>query len=136
MRQFVLLVVVSLAIELCSAQKQPVKLTESGSEVLLSNELLTFSFNKKTASLDKILQNGQNLLGNVYGNGYLMGPGFSMRPSVYKLLRQTSGLVEISFTHEASNGYFFELHYVLLSGLSGISWPNRRNRFVAGLPLR
>ena len=120
MRQFVLLVIFLLALDLCSAQQQAVRLSDSGSEVLLSNELLTFSFNKKTASLDKILQNGQNLLGNGYGNGYLMGPGFSMRPSVYKLLRQTSGLVEISFTHEASNGYFFELHYVLMSGLSGI----------------
>jgi rhamnogalacturonan endolyase len=103
-----------------SAQHKTVKLEDTGSDIRLSNDLLTFVFNKKTASLDEIRQNGRNLLGDGYGNGYLMGPGFSMRPSAFKVERQTSDLVEISFTHEAANGYFFELHYVLLSGESGI----------------
>jgi rhamnogalacturonan endolyase len=103
-----------------SAQQKSVKLAENETVVRLSNDLLTFVFNKKTASLDEIRQNEKNLLGDGYGSAYLMGPGFSMRPSVFKIERQTRELVEISFTHEAANGYFFELHYALFSGESGI----------------
>ncbi|MDD4971509.1 MAG: polysaccharide lyase family protein [Paludibacter sp.] len=97
-----------------------VKLTEADKKVTLSNGIIEFSFDKNNAALTSIKQKGgANLLGG-NGSGYLMGPGFSMKPSSYKVVRNTSNLVEISFTHEAKNGYFFELHYVLLADMSGI----------------
>jgi len=98
----------------------PVKLAELEKKVTLSNGLIEFSFDKNNASLTSIKQSGTTELLGGTGSGYLMGPGFSMKPSVYKLVRETPELTEISFTHEAANGYFFELHYVLLSGESGI----------------
>jgi rhamnogalacturonan endolyase len=120
MKRILFCMFISLITFTLAAQQQAVKLVDSGSDIRLSNEFLTFVFNKKTASLDEIRQNGKNLLGDGYGSGYLMGPGFSMRPSVFNIERQTPELVEISFTHEAANGYFFELHYVLFPHQSGI----------------
>ena len=120
MKRILFFVFISLVVFTLTAQQKSVELEDTGSDIRLSNKLLTFVFNKKTASLDEIRQNGKNLLGDGYGNGYLMGPGFSMRPSVFKIERQTPELVEISFTHEAANGYFFELHYALFPGQSGI----------------
>ncbi len=93
---------------------------DDNSIITLSNQFLSFSFNKKSAILTAIIQNGVNLLGNGYGSGYLMGPGFSMRSSTFQLVRKTNELIEISFTHEAANGYYFELHYVLPVHKSGI----------------
>lgn len=109
-----------LALSASTAQiTNSVKVSDAGKEVTLSNGLVEFTFEKKGATLTAIKQAGQELLGG-YGRGYLMGPGFSMSPSTYRLVRQTPGLAEISFTHEAANGYFFEMHYVLLSGESGV----------------
>jgi len=97
-----------------------VKLTEADKKVTLSNGIIEFSFDKSNAALTSIKQTGGNNLLGGNGSGYLMGPGFSMKTSVYKVVRHSPDLAEISFTHEAKNGYFFELHYVLLSGESGI----------------
>ncbi|MFA6581423.1 MAG: polysaccharide lyase family protein [Paludibacter sp.] len=121
MKRFVFIFIGILLLSTISAVNPvSVKLFETDKTVSLSNDLIEFSFNKNNATLSSIKQaGGNNLLGG-YGAGYLMGPGFSMKPSVYKLVRNTPELVEISFTHEARNGYFFELHYVLLSGESGV----------------
>jgi len=98
-----------------------VKVVDSDKQITLLNNFISFTFDKKSAALISINQSGgQNLLGNGYGSGYLMGPGFSMKPSTFKLVRQTPDLAEISFTHEAANGYFFELHYVLHADQSGV----------------
>ncbi|MDD5185273.1 MAG: hypothetical protein PHS84_08450, partial [Paludibacter sp.] len=121
MKRFVFIFIGILFLSTISAVNPvSVKLFETDKTVSLSNDLIEFSFNKNNATLSSVKQaGGNNLLGG-YGAGYLMGPGFSMKPSVYKLVRNTPELVEISFTHEARNGYFFELHYVLLSGESGV----------------
>jgi rhamnogalacturonan endolyase len=98
---------------------QPVTVVENESTVTLSNAQVEFSFEKKNANLHSIRKDKSiNLLGEK--GGYLMGPGFSMDASTYKLVRKTDQLADISFTHEAANGYFFELHYVLLAGESGV----------------
>jgi rhamnogalacturonan endolyase len=98
-----------------------VRVIDSDNRITLLNNLISFTFEKKGAALIAIKQSdGKNLLGSGYGSGYLMGPGFSMKPSTFKLVRQTPDLAEISFTHEAANGFLFELHYILHAGQSGV----------------
>ena len=106
---------------------QEVKLTDNGSSVTLSNPKISFSFDKKTAAMVSIIKNSTELLTGIAptskkGNqtAYLMGPGFSMSPSEFKIVRNTPDIIEIQFLHEAANGYFFEMHYALLKDESGI----------------
>jgi rhamnogalacturonan endolyase len=106
---------------------QELSIKEDGKTVTLSNQTISFSFNKSSADMVSIIKNGQELLGGIPTKakrgpmgGYLHGPGFSMTPSTYKLIRNTQGIIEIQFLHEAKNGYFLELHFALLKGESGI----------------
>ncbi|MDP4292065.1 MAG: polysaccharide lyase family protein [Bacteroidota bacterium] len=108
-------------------QAQKLKLSDNGSSVTLSNPKISFSFIKNNAALVSIIKDGKELLTGLSSNSkkgnqtaYLMGPGFSMSPSEYKLVRNTPDIIEIQFLHEAANGYFFELHYALMKDESGI----------------
>ena len=106
---------------------QNLKLTDNGSAVTLSNSKISFSFEKNSASMVSIIKDGKELLTGLSSKSrkenktaYLMGPGFSMNPSQFTIIRNTPDLIEIQFLHEASNGYFFEMHYALMKEESGI----------------
>jgi rhamnogalacturonan endolyase len=106
---------------------QDLKLTDNGKTVTLSNSKISFSFVKSTSELVSLIKNDKELLSGNFPkpkkgrvSGYLHGPDFSMSPSEYKIIRNTPDIIEIQFLHEAVNGYFFELHYALLKGESGI----------------
>lgn len=99
---------------------QAVELKEKGDIINISNGIVSFSFNKNTADLTAISnKNGVSLLGKT-GRAYLLGPGFSMSPSVCKVVRNTGSLVELSFFHEAANHFQYDLRYILRSGDPGI----------------
>lgn len=94
--------------------------TENGNTVTLQNNLASFSFNKNNADLTGIVNHkGTSLLGKK-GRGYLLGPGFSMGPATYSLVRQTDSLIEIAFDHEADNHFHYSLHYIIRPNLSGV----------------
>jgi rhamnogalacturonan endolyase len=97
----------------------PVTLRDNGTTVTLANGIVSFSFNKTNADLTGISnKRSSNLLGKK-GRGYLLGPGFSMSPSQFKIVRQDNDLVELSFYHDASNHFQYDLHYVLRRGDAG-----------------
>ena len=97
-----------------------VSLKEDINTVTVSNEYISVSFNKTNADLTAIhTKSGKNLLGK-NGRGYLLGPGFSMSPAVFSVVRQTDELIEIAFFHDASNHFQYDLHYVLRKEISGI----------------
>ncbi|NII25283.1 hypothetical protein HB364_09335 [Pseudoflavitalea sp. X16] len=99
---------------------QQVTLQEQGNIVTLSNELITVGFHKTNADLLSIRdKKGNDLLGRK-GRAYLLGPGFSMSPAQYKVVRQSNELIELSFFHEAENHFQYDLHYVLRNGVSGV----------------
>ena len=99
---------------------QNVRIKEDAKTITLQNNLVTVSFDKNNADITQIINTNKiSLLGNK-GRGYLLGPGFSMFPSTYKLLRQTNNLIEISFTTHSSNHFTYDLHYVLKNGVAGI----------------
>jgi rhamnogalacturonan endolyase len=109
------------------ASAQELKLTDNGSSITLSNPKISFSFEKNSASMISIIKDGKELLTGLTSKSrkenrtaYLMGPGFSMSPSQYTIIRSTPDIIEIQFLHEASNGYFFEMHYALMKEESGI----------------
>jgi rhamnogalacturonan endolyase len=103
-----------------TAAAQAPAIMEKDNTVTLSNECITVSFNKANADLNTIqTKKGEQLLGK-QGRGYLLGPGFSMFPSTYKMVRKTDDLVEIAFNNPASNHFTYELHYILRKGVSGI----------------
>ncbi|GGH75761.1 rhamnogalacturonan endolyase [Filimonas zeae] len=92
----------------------------NGNTVTLQNQLAAFSFNTTTADLTAIVNHkGTSLLGKK-GRGYLLGPGFSMSPCTYSLLRKTDSLIEIAFDHAASNHFHYSLHYIIRPNVSGI----------------
>jgi rhamnogalacturonan endolyase len=92
----------------------------NGNTVTLSNEFISVSFNKTNADLNAIqTKTGKQLLGK-QGRGYLLGPGFSMFPSTYQLVRKTDDLIEIAFNNPANNHFTYELHYIIRKGISGI----------------
>lgn len=104
----------------CFVPAQKIQVKETGDIIQLDNGLLRFDFNKKNADLLSITnQSNINLLGK-NGRGYLLGPGFSMSPAKFSVLRQSDTLVEISFFHDASNHFQYDLHYILRSGDAGI----------------
>jgi rhamnogalacturonan endolyase len=99
---------------------QKVQLLDKGETIQLSNSIVTFTFNKSNADITAILnRNNISLLGKK-GRAYLLGPGFSMAPAVFKVLRYTDSLAELSFFHEASNHFQYDLHYILRSGDAGV----------------
>lgn len=111
-----------LAILLIYSLKGHTQLTVSnnGNTVTLQNQLAAFSFNTGTADLTAIVNHkGTSLLGKK-GRGYLLGPGFSMSPCTYSLVRQADSLIEIAFDHEADNHFHYSLHYIIRPGVSGI----------------
>ncbi len=98
----------------------PVTVRESGNSVTLTNGIVSFSFNKTNADLTEIKNRHQQSLLGKQGRAYLLGPGFSMSPCRFQLVRQTSDLAELSFYHEASNHFQYDLHYVLRKGDAGV----------------
>jgi rhamnogalacturonan endolyase len=95
-------------------------LKEDGRTITLTNSFLSISFNKANADITSIITSkGVSLLGK-QGRGYLLGPGFSMSPSTYSLVRQTSDLIEIAFNNPASNHFTYDLHYVMRKDVAGI----------------
>jgi rhamnogalacturonan endolyase len=96
------------------------KLTEDERTVTLTNDLLSVSFNKSNADLTAISNSkGTSMLGK-QGRGYLLGPGFSMSPSAYRLVRQTDELIEIAFNHTDDNHFTYDLHYIMRKGVAGV----------------
>lgn len=94
--------------------------SENGSTVTLQNNLAAFSFNTTNADLTGIVNHkGTSLLGKK-GRGYLLGPGFSMAPATYSLVRKTDSLIEIAFDHEADNHFHYSLHYIIRPDVSGV----------------
>ena len=100
------------------AQRVTVEQTEHS--ITISNRIVSFGFNKANADLNRITYNGFSLLNAKDQRGYLLGPGFSMFPAVCKVIRQTPELVELSFYHEASNHFQYDLRYVVTSGTAGV----------------
>ena len=99
---------------------QKVQLQDKGETVQLSNGLVSFSFNKSNADISAIVnRNNISLLGKK-GRAYLLGPGFSMYPATFTVLRNTDSLIELSFFHDASNHFQYDLHYILRSGDAGV----------------
>lgn len=105
---------------LLTATAQQVTLEDQGNTLTVSNDLITVGFHKTNADLLSIQdKQGNDLLGKK-GRAYLLGPGFSMSPAQYKVVRQSNDLVELSFFHEADNHFQYDLHYVVRSGVSGV----------------
>jgi rhamnogalacturonan endolyase len=112
-----------------AARTQTVSLQQTGDIVTLSNDHVSFSFNKTNGDITEIKTlrsvSGKadhqqiSLLGSK-GRGYLLGPGFSMSPSQFSIVRQGSELAEISFYHSAPNHFQYDLHYVLRKDDHGI----------------
>ncbi len=99
---------------------QGISIKETDASVTIANNLISFSFNKTNADLTEIgFQKHSNLLGNK-GRGYLLGPGFSMNPAKFTIVRKSDSLVELSFLHQADNHFIYDLHYVLRSNESGV----------------
>ncbi|NOT94511.1 polysaccharide lyase family protein [Ferruginibacter sp.] len=99
---------------------QKVQLQDNGETVQLSNGRVSFSFNKSNADISAIVnRNNISLLGKK-GRAYLLGPGFSMFPAAFTVVRNTDSLIELSFFHDASNHFQYDLHYILRSGDAGI----------------
>jgi rhamnogalacturonan endolyase len=95
-------------------------ITEDARTVTLSNGMLSVSFNKSNADLTTITTSkGVSILGK-QGRGYLLGPGFSMAPCTYRLVRQTNDLIEIAFNNPAANHFTYDLHYVIRKGIAGV----------------
>lgn len=101
-------------------QAQSIQFKESEEQIEIENGKITVSFQKKNADL-LALKNaaGLSLLGK-NGRGYLLGPGFSMYPSNFKIVRQNKELIELSFYHEASNHFQYDLHYVIKKNDPGL----------------
>lgn len=119
MKHFLLLTALfASAVHFAKAQNLSVK--EDGNTVYLSNKLVTVSFNKTNADLNGIIYKGKSLLNGKDQRGYLLGPGFSMSPCQYKLVRHSDELIEVSFYHKAANHFQYDLHYVLMNGMPGV----------------
>ncbi|MBC8052140.1 MAG: hypothetical protein H7Y13_03675 [Sphingobacteriaceae bacterium] len=105
----------------CTSLAQDVQLKETPENVILKNEYLTVTFNKVKGEIREIKYDKYaNILGD-NGAGYLMGPKFSMNPSVYKLIRKSPDLIEIAFDHFGTkNNLRYTLHYIIRKNTSGI----------------
>lgn len=114
----ILLTLVSFSLHCTKAQNLSYK--EEGNTVSISNKLVTVHFNKTNADLNGIIYKGKSLLNGKDQRGYLLGPGFSMSPCEFKLVRKTDELIELSFYHKAGNHFQYDLHYILKDGLPGL----------------
>jgi rhamnogalacturonan endolyase len=109
-----------LAVMTTRLQAQVPTLKEDDRTVTLANSFLSISFNKSNADITSIITSkGVSILGK-QGRGYLLGPGFSMSPSTYNLVRKTDELIEIAFNNPAGNHFTYDLHYVIRENISGI----------------
>ncbi len=97
-----------------------VKRNSTTEQTVLSNGKVSFTFQHKNADVSAVsYAKHDNVLGK-NGRFYLLGPGFSMAPSEFRVVRENSDLVEIAFKHIASNHFTYDLHYILTKETSGI----------------
>lgn len=95
-------------------------IANTDSSIILSNGKISFTFHKYKAELSGIRYlSHDNLLGKK-GSAYLNGPGFSMNPSTFRIVKQDSGEIEIAFYHKASNHFNYDLHYIVRKNTGGI----------------
>lgn len=100
----------------------PVTLQDKGATVTLANGIVSVTFNKADATIhDMRLRNGPNLAGK---GSYLAvansggHDGWDVHDAVYKVLRETPDLAELSFGAPVG-GVFFDQHFVLRRGDPG-----------------
>ena len=105
-----------------AADNDPVVLKDNGSTVTLSNGLVSFTTNKDNATIHNMtLRNGPNLAGKggyfavVNSGGH---DGADVHNAVYKVIRNTPDLVELSFDAPIGNIHF-DQHYILRRGDQG-----------------
>jgi rhamnogalacturonan endolyase len=105
-----------------AAPDDPVVLTDNGRTVSLSNGTVSFSIVKSNATIHEIeLGNSPNLSGRgayfavVNSGGHDSG---DIHSAVYKVVRNTPALVELSFEAPVGNVYF-DQHYILRRGDHG-----------------
>ncbi len=97
-----------------------VKRVTNAQSTTLSNGKVALTFNHQNADVTGVsFANHENILGK-NGRFYLLGPGFSMSPSTFRVIRDTPALVEIAFYHEASNHFQYDLHYVMTQDSPGV----------------
>jgi len=118
--KFIRSLLLLLPVGYLATAQPPVLLRDNGATVTLSNGIVFCSFNKNNADLTELKNRRQTSLLGKKGRGYLLGPGFSMAGSQYKVVRQDNDLVELSFYHDASNHFQYDLHYILRKGDAGI----------------
>lgn len=109
-----------LVLVIYSAMAQSVIVQQDDSSVVLSNAFVSLRFNTRNADLNGIKFKGTELLKGKNQRAYLMAPDFNMSPSIFKITTQTPNLVDVSFYHEASNHFQYDLHYVLKSNDAGV----------------
>jgi rhamnogalacturonan endolyase len=93
---------------------------QQAAQVTLGNGLAEVGFNTSNADLNRLVYQGRSLLNGKDQRGYLLGPGFSMYPATYRLVRQSADLIEIAFLHRASNHFSYDLHYVIIKDVPGV----------------
>lgn len=114
------LLTILLSLISCVGFAQQLAVQEDEKTVTLTNSLVSLSFKKDNADLFAIVYKGKSLLNGKDQRAYLLGPGFSMYPSQFKITRQTGDLIEISFYHEGSNFFQYDLRYVLKNNEPGV----------------
>lgn len=118
--KFIRSLLLLLPVGYIATAQPPVQLRDNGATVTLANGIVSFSFNKTNADVTEIKNRRQTSLLGKKGRGYLLGPGFSMSPSQFKIVRQDNDLIELSFYHDASNHFQYDLHYILRKGDAGV----------------
>ncbi|MGC4104314.1 polysaccharide lyase family protein [Ferruginibacter sp.] len=99
---------------------QKVQLLDKGETVQLSNGIISLGFNKTNADITEIINHKKISLLGKKGRAYLLAPDFNMSPSRFTIVRLTDSLIELSFFHDASNHFQYDLHYILRSGDAGV----------------
>lgn len=105
-----------------AADDEPVVLKDNGQTVTLSNGLVSFTTNKDNATIHSMkLGQGPNLAGKgayfavANSGGH---DGTDVRNAVYRVIRNTPDLVELSFDAPIGNVHF-DQHYILRRGDAG-----------------
>lgn len=118
LKLFLITLVAGMLLSASLLAADSVVVSQDDNRITLANGLVEVTWNKSNADLISIKKNGVSLLG-AKGRGYLLGPGFSMWPATFSIVKQTPDMVELSFYHVGSNHFQYDLHYVLRSGISG-----------------
>lgn len=109
-----------MAGRVAQAQQKQVFMTQTATTVTLWNSAVEVILNKNTSNITYVKKAASgNLLGSE-GKAYLSGPNFGMNDCAFKVVRELPDLVELSFYHEANDGFQYDLHYVMRAGISGI----------------